>query len=50
MEVEYFYCDSCGYEDFDISVVFSRTAANGDICLCPQCNKESMDFKIYEDE
>lgn len=38
----------CGYEDFDIHVAFSRTVANGDVCLCPKCNKESMDFNIDE--
>ena len=45
MEVEYFYCNSCGYEDFNIQVAFSRTTANGDWCLCPECNQESSHFE-----
>ena len=40
MELEYFYCSYCGYEDFDIFVAYSRTVANGDICLCPNCKEE----------
>lgn len=40
MDLEYFYCDSCGYEDRYISIDYERTVANGDICLCPLCEKE----------
>ena len=46
MKVEYFYCDSCGYEDFDIEVAFSATYANGDFCYCPKCKAESSHFEI----
>ncbi len=42
MEVEYFYCNSCGFEDSDIFVEFSRAVANGDVCLCPECNEEVL--------
>ncbi len=41
MDLEYFYCSHCGYEDADIFVTYSRTCANGDLCLCPECNEES---------
>jgi len=41
MEVEYFYCASCGYEAFDINVGFSRTTASENLYICPSCKKES---------
>lgn len=41
METDYFYCPSCGYEDYGISVAYSQTTANGDWYLCPECGEES---------
>lgn len=40
MDVECFYCNSCGCEEFDIKVDYVRTVANGGICLCPGCGEE----------
>ena len=45
MEVEYFYCSSCSYEDFNTKVSYSRTCASGDLVYCPHCGEES-----YADE
>jgi hypothetical protein len=42
MELEYVYCNSCGYEDSNIFVAYSRTTASGDHYLCPECNCESI--------
>lgn len=44
--VDYIYCNSCGYEDFDVKVAYSRCTANGDWYLCPKCNKETSDVNI----
>lgn len=48
MFVTYFYCNSCGYEDFDINVVYSRQTANGEWCYCPACQQESSNFEEEE--
>jgi hypothetical protein len=40
MNVEYFYCSYCGYEDFNIYVAYSATYANGPFCKCPECKHE----------
>ncbi|CAH9014543.1 hypothetical protein VP496E541_P0212 [Vibrio phage 496E54-1] len=45
MEVKYFYCNSCGYEAFDIKVRYSRRTADSEWCLCPECNQESSNFE-----
>jgi len=42
MDLEYFYCNSCGCEDYDIAVEYCRTVANGDICYCPECREEVL--------
>ena len=42
MELKYFYCSHCGYEDFNVTVAFCGTVANGDICYCPKCKKEVL--------
>ena len=39
-KVDYIYCNSCGYEDFDCTAAFSRTTANGDWYTCPECGEE----------
>ena len=44
MNVSYFYCHACGYEDIDLFVAYSRATADGEHCLCPDCGKESSDF------
>jgi hypothetical protein len=46
MNVEYFYCNHCGYEDFYIFVAYSRQTANGQWCLCPECGQESSNFEV----
>lgn len=48
MDVELFYCPSCGYEDFDIFVAYVRTTANGDWYECPKCKCESSHVEIAE--
>ena len=51
MEVEYYYCHHCGYEDWDISIPYSRTCASGDYCYCPLCGEENWCIdKEKEDE
>jgi uncharacterized Zn finger protein len=45
MDVEYFYCSSCGYEDFHITVAYHRRTANSEWCLCPECGEESSHFE-----
>ena len=40
MNLTYYYCSSCGFEGFDIFCAFSRSVANGDLYLCPECGKE----------
>lgn len=44
MDVEYFYCSSCGYEDPDIKVAYSRATADSEWCICPECKEESSNF------
>lgn len=44
MDVEYFYCNSCGYEDFDIRVAYSRQTADSELGICPECKQESSNF------
>lgn len=41
MNVDYFYCSYCGYEDFDIFAAFSAHYSNGDFLICPNCGKET---------
>jgi Zn finger protein HypA/HybF involved in hydrogenase expression len=48
MDAEYIYCPSCGYEDYDVFVVFSRTVANGDVYICPLCKEETT--HVYNEE
>lgn len=48
MDVDYFYCNDCGYEDNEITVEYSRTVANGDLVFCPECGAESSGFEIYD--
>lgn len=49
MEVDYFYCTSCGYEDFDIFVAYSRQTANAEWYICPLCKEESSHVGYEED-
>jgi len=44
MHVTYFYCPSCGFEDWDIYVAYVRQMANAELCECPECKKESSQF------
>jgi predicted RNA-binding Zn-ribbon protein involved in translation (DUF1610 family) len=48
MNVSYFYCPSCGYEDFDIYVGYVRATADSEWCECPKCGEESSVFDIEE--
>lgn len=41
MNVEYYYCNHCGYEDFDVIVVYSRRTASGEYYHCPRCGQEN---------
>jgi uncharacterized Zn finger protein len=41
MFANYIYCDSCGYEDFEVVVVYSRTTASGALYICPSCREET---------
>lgn len=50
MNVDYFYCDHCGYEAFNIFVVYSATYANGDFYYCPKCKNESGHVEITNEE
>ncbi len=45
MDVEYFYCSSCGFEGHDIHVDYSRQTANSEWCFCPECHEESSNFE-----
>ena len=42
MNVQYYYCSECGYEDFNIRVAYARTVANGDLGYCPLCGEENF--------
>lgn len=42
MELEYFYCPSCGYEDFDVYVAYAEKYANADYGICPNCKEEAF--------
>ena len=48
-KVEYFSCSSCGAEGFDVILAYSRTAASGDLYLCPHCNREVWDVEADEE-
>jgi len=50
MDVSYFYCSYCGYEDYDIFVAHAATYANGDFYYCPKCGEESSHFEIDEED
>lgn len=48
--VDRIYCDSCGYEDFDVSVAYSRQTANSELYTCPECGKETSHVDVEHDE
>ena len=48
--MEYFYCHSCGYENFNVYVNYSWTDASGDLFSCPQCGHDSSDFTRIDEE
>lgn len=50
MDVNYFYCPHCGYEDFDIYVGFSATYADDDYYFCPKCKEESPIVGVFDDQ
>ena len=37
-----FNCKSCGYENGKEGYKYSRTVANGECWLCPECNEECL--------
>ena len=39
--VDYIQCSSCGYEDFDVEVAFSRRTASDELWFCPNCGEET---------
>ena len=42
MEIEYFYCNACGFEDSNVDVDYIRTVANDDIFSCLGCKSEVL--------
>lgn len=48
MEVDYIYCSSCGCEDYDLTVAYSRTTADGNWFLCPECGEETSNVEVSE--
>jgi hypothetical protein len=44
-KVAFVDCGACGYEDFDVEIVYVRTVANGDVYECPMCKQETMDVQ-----
>lgn len=49
MKVDYFYCPSCGLEDYDVFVDYSRKTAIGDWWFCPSCGEESSHVEVGVD-
>jgi DNA-directed RNA polymerase subunit RPC12/RpoP len=41
MYVDYIYCPYCGYEDNFVFVAYSRTTAEDDLYICPECKAET---------
>lgn len=51
MNVEYYYCNSCFFEDNDLFVAYNRSVANGTLYLCPSCGEENfVDVDEEEEE
>ena len=50
MELEYYYCASCGYEHAGEHqhFAYSRTTASDDLCKCPSCGEENAVEKPEE--
>lgn len=48
-KVDYVYCGSCGYEDFDCNVAYSRRTADGSWWFCPACNAEISQVEVDEE-
>ena len=48
--VNYIYCSSCGYEDFDIEVGYSRATADSEWYICPECKQETSNVEVAEEE
>ncbi|WP_432773913.1 hypothetical protein [Vibrio parahaemolyticus] len=46
----YMQCGSCGYEDINIPVAYSRQTANGEYYYCPQCNAEIWQVEFEEEQ
>lgn len=42
MDVDYYYCTGCGFEDFDLFVGYVRSVANGSLYKCPGCGEENF--------
>lgn len=49
MNIEYIYCNSCGYESFNEFCSYSRQTANGDWYLCPCCKQETINLEDDEE-
>lgn len=50
MNLEHFYCDHCGYEDFDVFVAFDGNYAERRFYICPSCGESSCHVFIYGEE
>jgi Zn finger protein HypA/HybF involved in hydrogenase expression len=49
MNVEYIYCNSCGFEGIDVYAGYARTTAGDDLYHCPECNAECSDVDTGEE-
>jgi len=49
-QVKYIYCPRCGYEDFNVRAVYSRTTADGAWYVCPSCRSETCFVEKEDDE
>lgn len=48
-KVEYISCSSCGYEGFDVDVLFVRTDVNIDVYKCPKSSCKQETTNVVED-
>jgi len=46
---DYIYCSRCGYEDFEVEIIFAAQYANGDFYFCPKCHYETSHVEIEID-
>ena len=44
--VDYIYCNSCGYEGIDVKADYSRQTADSEYYLCPECGCETSTVEV----